>query len=77
MKQVENQLKDKEHWDFIFHDYIKNVEATNCTPAEYFNEKALICINYKKVMYQHFKKFKEYYDIKQEVYGDGAESRSL
>ena len=54
MKEVEKQLKDKEHWDYIFHDYIKEVEATNVTPMEYFKEKALVCMNYKKVMYRHF-----------------------
>ena len=77
MKQVEKQLNDKEHWDYIFHDYLKELEAHNCTPIEYFTEKALICMNYKKVMYRHFTKFKEFYAIKQEVYGDGAEERSL
>jgi hypothetical protein len=34
-------------------------------------------MKHKSTMYRHYNKFKDYYSIKQEVYGDGAEERSM
>lgn len=77
MKQIEKELKDKENWDSIFNEYIQKLEADNSTPAEFFSETAKICMNHKRTMYKHYNKFKEFYAIKQEVYGDGAEDWNL
>jgi hypothetical protein len=77
VEKVHKEEKDGNNWNDIFLSYIKEMEVTNCKPAEYFKERALVCLRHKTTMYRHMAKFKEYWITKQEVYGDGAEERSM
>ena len=58
-------------------EYIIALEDKNECYLDFFREKAKLCWVYKDIMYSHMDKFKAMYEIKQEVYGDGAEELTL
>ena len=78
--KVDRVLKDEKtanDWEAVMEDYIKEVEATNCTPNEYFKDRSLESKKHKTTMYRYFERFEGYFATKQKVYGDGAKELSM
>ena len=73
----EKQEPKRNNWEFIEQDYINEVEATNCTPDEYFRERNPTSAVHKTTMYRHMKKFDAAYEARNRVLGDGAKEQSL
>ena len=50
------QVEEKTANDFeaIMEEYVREVEETNCTPAEFFKERSIVSKKHKITMYRYF-----------------------
>ena len=72
-----NQKPARLNWQAVEEEYWDELEATNCTPEEFFKDKMIVSKVHRATMYRHIKVFDLAYETKNRVMGDGAKILSM
>ena len=62
-------MVQRQYWDAV--------EKTNCTPKQFFLDNIRLSETFRETAYTNWKQFEDYFNIKQTLYGDGAEDLTM